>query len=71
MNREPVTSSNLAAVGYDEATKTLEVEFKNGTIYEYYSVPMSVYAGLMSAPSAGKYFNAHVKDAGFRFRQIR
>ena len=27
MKRQPVTSSNLASVGYDDAAQTLEVEF--------------------------------------------
>ncbi|MYL11521.1 MAG: KTSC domain-containing protein, partial [Cenarchaeum sp. SB0669_bin_11] len=30
MNRVPVSSSNLAAIGYDPNTLTLEVEFLRG-----------------------------------------
>lgn len=51
MNRTPVSSSNLKSVGYDESSKTLEVEFLNGTVYQYSGVPASVYQGLMSASS--------------------
>ncbi len=39
MNRVPVSSSNLAAVGYDPAGKVLEIEFLNGSIYQYFNVP--------------------------------
>ena len=35
MMRIPVASSNVATVGYDEATNTLEVEFKDGSVYQY------------------------------------
>lgn len=37
MNRVPVSSSNLRAVGYDPNTRTLEVEFLNGGLY---SIPL-------------------------------
>ena len=39
MQRYSVASSNVAAVGYDPATETLEVEFLSGSIYQYYNVP--------------------------------
>ena len=45
MRMIPVTSSNLKAVGYDSDTKTLRVEFHNGT-YDHYDVPEAVYRGL-------------------------
>ena len=61
MDRVPVNSSELANVGYDPTTSTLEVEFRTGSVYEYRQVPASVHLGLMSAPSHGKYFNQYVK----------
>lgn len=35
MEREPVVSSNIASIGYDENNNILEVEFNNGNVYEY------------------------------------
>jgi hypothetical protein len=32
MDRIPIQSSNVAEVGYDPATMTLEVAFLNGTV---------------------------------------
>ena len=67
MERQPVISSNLESVGYDEDTEILEVEFKKkekeeeGILYHYFSVPAEVHQSLMSAPSVGKYFSANVK----------
>lgn len=71
MQRTRVSSSNLASVGYDPATKTLEVEFLNGSIYQYFNVPEAVYRGLMAAASHGSYFDANVKKAGYRYHRVR
>lgn len=62
MNRTPVDSSNIADIGYDEATMTLEVGFRNGTVYQYFDVPYPVYQEFMSASSHGTYLNANIKS---------
>ena len=69
MNRTPVTSSHVASVGYDPKTMTLEVEFKNGSIYHYFDVPEAVYRGLLSASSVGTYLNQNIKGS-YRYAQI-
>jgi hypothetical protein len=61
MRRRPVSSSSVRSVGYDGPTRTLEVEYVNGSVYRYFDVPQSTYAGLMAAPSIGSYVNARVK----------
>ena len=71
MNRIPVTSSNLRSVGYDQATSTLEVEFRHGGIYQYFDVPEARYEGLMSAYSKGSYFDTFIKNGGYAYRQAR
>ena len=49
MQMIPVSSSDLAAVGY--AGTTLWISFHSGGLYEYSGVPQSVYESLMNAPS--------------------
>lgn len=71
MNYVPVDSSNIAAIGYDAALKTLGVRFHAGTEYEYLSVPASIFDGLLAAPSAGRYFDQNVRKAGYAFRRVR
>lgn len=61
MNRQPVSSSNIASVGYDAALHILEVEFLNGSLYHYLNVPQIEYDALMAASSHGTYLNAHIK----------
>ena len=62
MTRTAVTSSNLRSVGYDPASRTLEIEFKNG-VYQYSDVPLEIYEALMAAASLGGYFIQNIKDA--------
>ena len=62
MNRKSVTSSNIKSIGYDENTKTLEIDFKRGGLYQYSDVPMNVYIALINATSHGKYFQKFVRD---------
>lgn len=63
MNRTSVQSSNVASVGYDAGTLTLEVEFTNGTIYLYFDVPEVEYHNLIGAESVGKYLNQNIKNS--------
>lgn len=70
MNRTNVTSSNIASIGYDADQMILEVEFVNGTIYQYFDVPESLYVGIMSADSHGKYLNEYIKRGGYRYERI-
>lgn len=67
-NRKPVTSSNLASIGYDEDTNTLEIEFQSGAVYQYFDVPFAVYDGLMEADSHGKYLAQRIKG---QYRYVR
>lgn len=61
MQRQAVTSSNLASVGYDDERQVLEVEFKSGFVYQYEGVPKFAYSDMVSAESVGSYFNANIK----------
>lgn len=64
MERQPVSSSNIASIGYDPNSETLEVEFlKTGRVYQYFNVPGFMYERLMQASSVGIFFNAEIKNA--------
>lgn len=69
MNRNPVTSSNIASIGYDDASATLEIEFKNGGIYQYFDVSQREYEGLMSADSHGSYLAQNIKGR-YRYSKV-
>jgi hypothetical protein len=62
MQRQRVTSSTIASVGYDARSLTLEVEFTSGAVYRYHGVPKRVHAELLGAESLGRYFNGRIRD---------
>ena len=70
MRRTPVESSNLASIGYEVETSTLEIEFHNSGIYQYSGVPENIYQGLMDAASKGRYFHQNIKNAGYPYSKI-
>jgi KTSC domain len=71
VQREPVSSSSIAAVGYDAATLTLEIEFHNGRIYQFHNVPPQMAEALRAAPSVGAYFNKYVRHGPYAFTVVR
>lgn len=69
MDRQKVTSSNIAAIGYDPETKTLEVEFKRGQVYSYKNVPEAAYVAFGEASSKGLYFEQNIKTR-YPFKRV-
>ena len=69
MNRNHVESSNIESIGYDSKSQTLEIEFLNGSIYQYFDVPQHVFDELMSADSHGKYLAANIKGH-YRYSKV-
>ena len=67
MNMIPVSSSNIASIGYENGT--LYVAFNRGGLYTYSGVPESIYHGLMSASSHGSYLASHEKGI-YPYRRI-
>jgi hypothetical protein len=61
MDRQPITSSSLSEVGYDEGTQTLEIKFSSGGIYSYTGVPPDVHQKLLHAESPGRYFAIYIR----------
>lgn len=67
MERQSVSSSNIRSIGYENST--LEVEFNNRRVYQYYNVPESVYHGLMNASSHGSYLDLKIVDR-YKYKEI-
>lgn len=79
MNRTHVTSSQIASIGHDTATNTLEIEFVNhnparvASIYQYQNVTPEFYAAFMTAESIGSFFIHKIKPfvIEFPYRKIQ
>ncbi len=69
MSRIPVRSSNIAAIGYSADSETLEVEFLDGSVYQYFHVPKERHTGIMSAESHGKYLARYIKGV-FKYEEV-
>lgn len=68
---DSVESSQVKAIGYDLASKTLAVQFKHGAgaIYHYPGVEKETFDQFMAAESKGIFFKQHIKSLAFeKFR---
>ena len=66
MERVPVESSTIENVGYTDGV--LEIEFKSGSVYQYFDVPERIHDELMRAASKGSFFNEIIRG---HFRYAR
>lgn len=62
VQRQPVSSSTIASVGYDPDRHLLEIEFKKGGVYDYFGVPHALFDQLMAAASHGSFFHHHIRN---------
>lgn len=69
MNRTAVSSSNIASIGYDLSSLTLEIEFTDGSVYQYFDVPQTVYDEFMRAGSKGQFMHANIKN-NYRYMKV-
>lgn len=62
MNFQFTNSSMLSNASYDTEEREMTVTFNNDRSYIYEDVDKSIYENLISAKSAGAYFNSIKKD---------
>lgn len=69
MQRLPVESTDLVSIGYDHKDRVLEIEFKEGRIYQYQDVAPDIYERFTRADSYGEFFFAHI-NKHYRYERI-
>lgn len=62
-------STNISKLGYDSSTSTLEVEFSNGGIYQYFDVPEHIWEAFKSCDSKGKFMSESLKGQ-YRYSKV-
>jgi hypothetical protein len=62
VERKRVNSSKLRSVGYDEKSRTLEIEMSNGQVFQYVGVYPEVYRRLMAAPNPTTFFDDKIAE---------
>lgn len=58
----PVLSSFIHALGYNPAQRTVIVEFKRGSVYQYRDVSAHTFARWLKAPSKGQYYHRNIRN---------
>lgn len=61
MEMIPISSSAIEAAGYDSISRVMVIVFTSGENYTFCGVPRSIFEGLVSAGSAGTYFNSMIR----------
>lgn len=69
MQRLPVQSSDIVSIGYDTRERILEIEFKEGRMYQYFEVEPDIHERFMRADSYGEYFYAHI-NKHYRYKRV-
>lgn len=64
-----IESSAMSFVDYNKRSRRLTITFTSGSRYVYFDVPASVFEGLLAAPSAGRYFDEHIRDR-YKFARL-
>jgi len=67
----PVKSSNILAIGHDEATNTLHVMFKGGGHYTYTGVPLDMFGTMLTADSVGGFLNSEIKSNPDKYKHAK
>lgn len=63
MNATLDSSSAIQSASYDVATRKLTIVFRDsGTSFTYADVDQEVYEALLTADSAGRFFNAEIRN---------
>ena len=70
MERKRISSSRIRAVGYDEKSQVLEIEFNDGKLLAYSGVSPEVHRRFMSAPSPVAFFEDKI-DESYSSRRLR
>jgi hypothetical protein len=62
MERKPVKSDKVRAVGYDPKSRVLEVQLRDGSVLAYSGVSQEVHRQFMNAPSPSSYYEDKIAD---------
>jgi hypothetical protein len=62
-----ITSSGV--VDFDYKSETLQINFIDGSSYEYFGVPKALYIKLLNAPALGRFARRHIYNS-FPYRSV-
>ena len=62
MQRKAIRAGRLKSAGHDERTGELEIEFNDGAVRVFKSVPVEVWRRLLASPNPASYFDDRIAD---------
>jgi hypothetical protein len=62
MERKRLSAGRIRAVGYDSRSRVLELEFSDGSVYQYTGVSNEVHRRLVSSAAAASYFRDTIEE---------
>jgi hypothetical protein len=62
MERKRLSAGRIRAVGYDSRARVLELEFSDGSVYQYTGVSNEVHRRLVSSAAAASYFRDAIEE---------
>ena len=65
----PVHSTMANYIGYDSDRQLLQIEFKNGSVYEYEGVDEETWEDMLETNSPGRFYNREIKG-NYRSRRL-
>ncbi len=71
MQRRPIRSTSLKAVGYDADTQTLEIEYRHGGLVRYTGVPDDTYQALLVVPGKALFVEQVLERGSYEREQLR
>jgi KTSC domain len=79
MPRIPIQSTCIKSLGYDIFRKRMEIEFQDGSLYEYFNIALMDFTGFTTVAvvavaglsSAGRYFNKYIRPRFLNYNRLR
>jgi hypothetical protein len=71
MQRRPIRSTSLKAVGYDADTQTLEIKYRHGGLVRYTGVPITIYEALLQVPGKALFVEQVIERNSYGREQVR
>jgi hypothetical protein len=70
MQMRNVSSGNLRAIGYDESSRVLRIEFTGGSVVDYANVSADTWRRFSSSGAMGSFFRDNIEEQ-YSERRVR
>ena len=61
-----VSGTNIHAIGYEEDSASMQIQFTNGDVYAYQNIEPDTYAAMLNG-DPGRYFASIIKPQRYKY----